>query len=118
MAKSEKIKSELEKYFRVVIAPIITEKSVRPTGPKSRDENGKAVGENRPTFSFWVELHANKQQIKEAVENIFDVKVIKVQTQIVKGRTYRSRYRRDKLRYPPRKKAVVTLKEGDIIEYA
>ena len=106
----------LEKSFRIVYAPIITEKSVQPRGPKGRDEDGKIIGENRPTFAFWVNMNANKFEIKAAIEEIFKVKVEKVCVIIQKGRRYRSRWIR-KTR-APKKKAIVTLVEGDMIELA
>ena len=106
----------LEKSFRVVFAPIITEKSVQPFGPKERDEEGAIIGENRPTFAFWVNNNANKHEIKAAIEEIFKVKVENVRTMVQKGRRYRSRWIR-KTR-TPRKKAIVTLVSGDLIDLA
>ncbi|MCD4657971.1 MAG: 50S ribosomal protein L23 [Planctomycetes bacterium] len=106
----------LEKSFRVVYAPIITEKSVQPRGPKERDEEGNIIGENRPTFAFWVNMNANKFEIKAAIEEIFKVKVERVRIIVQKGRRYRSRWIR-KTR-APRKKAIVTLKDGETIDLA
>ena len=106
----------LEKSFRIVYAPIITEKSVQPKGPKERDEAGEIIGENRPTFAFWVNMNANKHEIKAAIEEIFNVKVENVRTIIQKGRRYRSRWIR-KTR-APRKKAIITLATGDSIDLA
>ena len=113
----EKIEIEtgVEKYFKVIIAPVITEKSVQPSGPVFRDIDGKPSGEQRPTFAFWVDMNANKTAIKNAVENIFKVKVEKVRTIVVKGKTYRSRWR--KRIYTPKKKAIVSLQEGETIDY-
>ena len=106
----------LEKSFKVVYAPIITEKSVQPFGPKERDEDGEVIGDNRPTFAFWVNMNANKHEIKAAIEEIFSVKVEKVRTVIQKGKRYRARWIR-KTR-SPKKKAIITLAQGESINLA
>ncbi len=65
-------------------------------------------------YVFWVDPKANKQEIRKAVEKIFNVKVIDVNTQRVAGKIKRmGRYAG---RRPTRKKAYVTLREGDHIE--
>ena len=64
-----------------------------------------------PQYSFEVDRNANKQQVKHAVEEIFDVDVIKVRIMNVKPK--RGRYgRRIVVRKSGWKKAVVTLAEG------
>ena len=91
----------MNNYRDVIKAPIITEKSA------TLSENGKVI-----TFS--VDPKANKTQIKQAVEKIFDVKVEKVNTVNVKPKTKRvGRYTGLTNR---KKKAIVTLKEGSSIE--
>ncbi len=65
-------------------------------------------------YTFEVARNANKYQIKDAVEEIFDVKVTRVNTLIVKPKTKRVRYAAGKTR--SWKKAVVTVAEGDSIE--
>lgn len=57
----------------IIIKPILTEKSYKGLANK--------------TYTFKVAIDANKVEIKKAVEEIFDVKVEKVNTLIVKGRT-------------------------------
>ena len=57
----------------IIIKPILTEKSYKGLANK--------------TYTFKVAMEANKVEIKKAVEEIFDVKVEKVNTLIVKGRT-------------------------------
>lgn len=59
-------------------------------------------------------LKANKTQIKRAVEQIFGVKVLKVNTSRIPGKL--KRLGRFEGRRPERKKAVVQLAEGDRIE--
>ena len=56
----------------IIIKPILTEKSYKGLANK--------------TYTFKVALDANKVEIKKAVEEIYDVKVEKVNTLIVKGR--------------------------------
>ena len=91
----------MNNYRDVIKAPIITEKSA------TLSENGNVI-----TLS--VEPKANKTQIKQAVEKIFDVKVEKVNTINVKPKTKRvGRYTGLTNR---KKKAIVKLKEGSSIE--
>lgn len=80
--------------------PLITEKSM------------DLVGENK--YTFIVDLNSNKIEIKKAVEELFKVKVEKVNTIRYKGRMVRVRGRLG--RTQDYKKAIVTLKEGDKIE--
>jgi len=84
----------------VIKRPIITEKT------------SDLMGENKYTFA--VDRRANKLEIKEAVEKLFDVKVLNVNTMNVKPRRHRvGRYEGFKSGY---KKAIVTLAEGNSIE--
>ena len=89
--------------YRVIKRPVITEK-------------GLTLKEDERTLCFEVADTANKQQIQEAVEQLFKVKVQHVRTMIVPGKMRRrgkySGYR------PDWKKAYVTLREGEkMIEY-
>ena len=89
--------------FDVIKRPVITEK-------------GLTLKETGRTLCFEVSDHASKQQIHEAVERIFKVKVDQVRTMVVPGKMRRrgkySGYRSDW------KKAYVTLREGEkMIEY-
>ncbi|WP_087943722.1 50S ribosomal protein L23 [Desulfofarcimen acetoxidans] len=65
-------------------------------------------------YSFLVDIKANKSEIKKAVEQIFKVKVEKVNTLIVKGKP--KRVRNSVGRTSDVKKAIVKLREGDKIE--
>lgn len=88
--------------YDVIRRPIVSEKSTR-------------LAEENNQYVFEVALNANKFQIKEAVEVIFDVTVTKVNTLIMpakRGRRGRNEYVRSK----QWKKAIVTLKSGDTIE--
>jgi large subunit ribosomal protein L23 len=75
--------------------------------------SGMLVGNK---YLFHVAPDANKIQIKQAIEDIYNVKVIKVNTVTMRGKWRRLRYKAGKT--PDWKKAVVTLKEGDKIEVA
>ncbi|HHU87692.1 MAG: 50S ribosomal protein L23 [Pelotomaculaceae bacterium] len=86
--------------YDVLKKPLITEKST------------SLLQENKYTFE--VDPRANKTEIKQAVQSIFKVKVEKVNTMRVKGKTKRVRNIPGKT--PDRKKAIVTLRKGDKIE--
>ena len=87
-------------YRNVIKAPIITEKSA-------------ALAQNN-IITFSVDVNANKTQIKQAVEKLFDVKVDKVNTVNVKPKKKRvGRYVGKTNRV---KKAIVKLSEGSSIE--
>lgn len=84
----------------VIRKPIVTEKSVA------------LMEQNK--YTFVVDKHASKIEIKHAVEKIFNVKVINVATMNRKGKL-RTQGRTQGYR-PDWKKAIVTLKDGDRIE--
>ena len=85
----------------VLIRPVITEKSTMLM------EEGK--------YTFRVPLTANKVQIRQAVEKIFNVKVEKVATIRVEGK--RKRMGRTIGKRSDYKKAIVTLKAGETISF-
>jgi large subunit ribosomal protein L23 len=70
---------------------------------------------DRNQIVFEVSREANKVQIKEAVQAMFKVKVLGVNTSIVRGRD--RRMGRGYSKTQNWKKAVVTLKEGDSIDF-
>jgi len=65
-------------------------------------------------YLFWVDKKANKVEIKNAVQNIYKVKVESVNTIIAAGKLRKVRYQIGHT--PDWKKAIVTLKEGNKIE--
>ncbi|MBU1888194.1 MAG: 50S ribosomal protein L23, partial [Candidatus Omnitrophica bacterium] len=67
-------------------------------------------------YLFHVAIDANKIQIKQAIEDVYNVNVIKVNTAVMRGKIKRLRYKAGKT--PDWKKAIVTLKEGDKIDIA
>ena len=84
----------------VLIKPVVSEKSYG------------LLDDNKYTFE--VAPHANKTQIKIAVEKIFGVRVVGVNTMNRAGKRTRTRYGFGKR--PDRKRAIVTLAEGDRID--
>lgn len=90
-----------EKDYRdLIYRPIVTEKSMDLLA------DGK--------YTFVVDKRANKTEIKNAIEKIFNVKVESVRTMIVKGKPKRlGRYQG---RTSDRKKAIVELKKGQKIK--
>ena len=77
-------------------------------------EKGTRMRETGNRFLFEVNPEANKLEIKDAVERIFDVSVEKVRTQNILGKL--KRMGKNVGRRPAWKKAIVTLREGDNID--
>ena len=77
-------------------------------------EKGTRMRENGNRFLFQVHPDANKIEIKEAVERVFEVTVENVRTQNLLGKL--KRMGRNVGRRPAWKKAIVTLREGDNID--
>ena len=84
---------------KVLIKPTITEKSTL------LQETGK--------YTFHIAPKANKVEVKQAVESSFNVSVLDVNITKLKGKM--KRYGRRIKKQPDKKKAVVTLKQGDRI---
>ena len=78
-------------------------------------EKGEILKEEQNKIFFKVAMKANKIEVKQAVERLFDVKVVDVNTMIVRGKP--GRVGRRIAKRPNWKKAVVTLREGDTIEF-
>jgi large subunit ribosomal protein L23 len=89
-----------EELYDVIRSPVVTEKSTMAS------EHSQAV--------FKVAMRATKPEIKEAVERLFNVKVLAVNTLIRKGKT--KRFKGVKGQQSDFKKAVVTLAEGQAID--
>ncbi len=87
--------------YEVIKRPVITEKTQ------------KLVVDNQYTFE--VDRRANKAQIKQAVETIYEVKVTEVRVSNMPAKAAKRWGRRRVVRQPMWKKAVVTLAEGDSI---
>jgi large subunit ribosomal protein L23 len=78
-------------------------------------EKASVLGEKYNQYVFRVSPRANKLQIKQAVEQLFKKKVVRVNTAQYAGKKKRER-RADFGRRPHWKKAIVTLAEGERIE--
>lgn len=91
----------MENYRDIIKAPIVTEKSAN-------------LAQNANTYTFSVDTKANKTQIKQAIEAIFNVKVENVNT--INVRPKKKRVGRYVGKTNKVKKAIVKLKEGSSIE--
>ena len=97
MAKKQTVDA---RHYDVILAPHITEKST--------------LASEQNAVVFKVARDATKPQIKEAIEAIYDKKVVAVNTLVTKGKTKRWKgkaYQRSDV-----KKAIVTLAEGEMID--
>ncbi len=88
------------KYYDTIISPVVTEKATNAS------ENDQII--------FKVALDATKPDIKEAVENLYSVKVKRVNTIVCKGKIKRFRGRPGKQN--DYKKAIVTMVDGHSID--
>lgn len=86
----------------IIFKPLITEKASVQTEKTNR-------------YGFQVALKANKNQIRMAVEKLYDVKVLDVKTNILPGKLKRTG--KSVKKSPKIKKAFVQLKEGQRIEF-
>ncbi len=89
----------------ILIQPLLTEKMTALTAARQ--------------FAFKVNSEANKIEIQKAVEKKFNVNVLSVRTVNVKGKTKSQMTRRGRVagRRSDWKKAIVTLKEGQTIDF-
>ena len=90
----------------LIVKPLVTEKMT-------------AITEKLNRFGFIVRPEANKLEIKKEVEALYNVTVVEVNTMRYAGKN-KSRYTRSGLingRTNAFKKAIVTLKEGDTIDF-
>jgi large subunit ribosomal protein L23 len=90
----------------IIIKPIISEKMTNLTEKSNR-------------YGFWVARNANKIEIKKAVEKHYNVTVETVNTMVAGGGKQITKYTNKGIttaNIPVRKKAIVTLKQGDVID--
>ncbi len=88
------------KHFDLLLKPVVTEKST--------------LGVENNQVTFKVAINATKPEIKEAVEQVFGVKVNAVNTLRQQGKV--KRFRGVVGKRPDYKKAIVTLAEGETID--
>ena len=93
--------TQLELLYRVIQAPVVTEKAT--------DDQQK-----RNAYTFRVPVAANKVEIREAIEKLFKVKVTSVNTLRVTPKMRRRGWVAGQT--PDWKKAMVALQDGDTIE--
>lgn len=93
--------SGLDRSYRILRKPVITEKATDDATLRN-------------AYHFRVPVDANKVEIRQAVEQVFGVKVVRVNTSRVLGRWRRVRFAAG--RTPDWKKARVTLAEGHSID--
>lgn len=107
-----------------IIKPIVTEKMSKLTDKSSLDMTRTKKGEKytipaQPKYGFIVKPEADKADIKKEVEALYGVKVLAVNTMCYAGKRM-SRYTKQGLVKGQRnafKKAIVTLKNGDAIDF-
>lgn len=92
-----------ERVFQVLAGPHISEKAA-------------IAADNGNQYVFKVAVDATKLEVKKAVEQLFKVNVVNVQTLKVKGKVKRNRYGFSKR--PSWKKAYVRLEQGQDIDFA
>ncbi len=85
----------------IIITPVVSEKSYD-------------LIEDANTYTFLVDPRANKTEVRQAVETIFGVTVVRVNTMNRKGKNKRTGWIMGKR--PDRKRALVTLADGDEID--
>ncbi len=85
----------------IILAPVVSEKSYD-------------LIEKNNTYTFEVDPRSNKEEIRDAVEKVFGVKVLRVNTMNRKGKTKRTGWKTGKRKDV--KRAVVTLADGDSID--
>lgn len=98
---SRKSRLELQPY-QILLRPLVTEK-------------GMFVATHQNQYAFEVNPLADKEQIRNAVEELFDVKVVKVCTQNRKGKPRRHRFRYGTTK--AWKKAIITLDSEHRIDF-
>ena len=91
-----------ESLYKVLLAPRMTEKSTR-------------VGESSNQYVFKVTTDSNKQDVKDAVEKLFEVNVESVRIVNVKGKSKSFKLRTGKRN--DWKKAYVRVQEGQVIDF-
>jgi large subunit ribosomal protein L23 len=96
----------IDRYRTIIIRPVVTEKSMaQAEGPQKRNK-----------YTFLVHASANKTEIRQAVSALWNVRVVSVNTLTVRGKERRQSFRYRPGRTATRKKAVVTLAEGQSID--
>jgi large subunit ribosomal protein L23 len=85
----------------IILAPVVSEKSYD-------------LIEHNNTYTFEVDPRSNKEEIRDAVEKVFGVRVLRVNTMNRRGKTKRTGYKLGRRKNV--KRAIVTLAPGDTID--
>ena len=93
--------SDIDRKYKIVARPVVTEKASTDTA-------------ERNAYHFRVPMDANKVEIRQAIEKVFEVKVLDVNTSHVRGKARRRGWVAGKR--PDWKKAMITLAEGNTID--
>jgi len=96
--------SSLDQMYRIIQKPVVTEKANSRTF-EDLDEK---------VYHFAVPLGANKVEIRQAVEKLFNVKVVRVNTLVRQGKAKRRGWASGES--PTTKRAMVTVAKGSSIE--
>ena len=92
----------MNNLYNIVIAPIITEKAT-----KISEKN---------QYVFKVKIDSNKKEIKQAIEKLFKVKIKKIKTIKIKGKS--KILKGTKGRRSDYKKAIICLNKGENLDYS
>ncbi|MBM3472118.1 MAG: 50S ribosomal protein L23 [Armatimonadetes bacterium] len=100
----------LAQYRKIILRPVVTEKSM------AQAEGAKTGTKKGSKYTFEVDPQANKTEIRRAVEALWSVRVVGVNTMTVRGKERRHSYRHRIGKTAQRKKAIVTLAQGQTID--
>ena len=92
----------MNNLYNIVLAPIITEKAT-----KISEKN---------QYVFKVKIDSNKKEIKQAIEKLFKVKIKKIKTIKIKGKS--KIFKGTKGRRSDYKKAIICLNKGENLDYS
>ena len=98
--KKINVNMSLSKSYDLIISPVVTEKAT--------------LGNEKGEISFFVDINASKNEIKYAIERVFEVKVTKINTLISKGKS--KIFKGTKGKRKDTKKAIIKLADGQSID--
>lgn len=87
---------------QIILGPVVTEKTI------SLQSNG--------VYSFWVNTHSSKSQIRQAFVSIFGLKPLAIRTVMSLGKTKMDARKRMPIQKSNRKKAIITVAKDQKIE--
>lgn len=114
MSTTYKTISAINKY-NILLRPVITEKFALPSDEGDSADN-KLSTSLVAKYGFYVQPYATKQMITDAVEQLWNVSVVKVNIMNCKGKT--KRFKGTIGKRADRKKAIITLNKTEEIDYS